>query len=337
MLKVHFTAADLARTRLRTTAGPLVETAFVHGLLSRGVGAPYARWRRQVTKRLPQWPVLMSGNEATTDPDVLLRVLEQYTGTGATDDAVEDSPQVSQLPVHQDAAGLPEVWRGAVAPYWGSMIAYLEAECDARGRVVMAGGVELLLTTLHPRIKWRSPVLEIPGGPDEDLVLDGRGLVLAPSVFLTHRPASLTGTRGRNGEVVLAFSAPPDSHRAATLWQSPDDSGQSLGALVGQTRAAALRVLRMTCTTGQLADRLGISAAGASQHTAVLRQNGLITTRRIRNTVLHTVTPLGLALLDGMVTRPDRDRSGRQRVPAQSRRGGAVNPYGLREAATRAC
>ncbi|MFV2120786.1 transcriptional regulator, partial [Streptomyces sp. Act-28] len=67
----------------------------------------------------------------------------------------------------------------------------------------------------------------------------------------------------------------------------------------GQARAAALRALTATCTTSELAARLGISTAGAGQHTAVLRQSGPITTHRVRDNVLHTVTPLGMALLGG--------------------------------------
>ncbi|MFI9254329.1 ArsR/SmtB family transcription factor [Streptomyces sp. NPDC053069] len=261
MQRIHFTAADFARTRLRTTAGPLTETAFAHGMLTRGVGTPFARWRRQV------------------------------------------APQLSG---HRDGMLLPHVWRAAVAPYWPRIVTYLESECDVRGRVLVAGGVDLLLGTLHPRIRWCSPVLEIPGGPDEDIHLAGRGLVLTPSVFLHHRPAQLTENRQGDGEATLVFAAPPDAQRAAELWDEPADGPQSLEALVGPTRAAALRALRTTCTTSQLADRLGISAAGASQHTAVLRRTGLITTRRIRNTVLHTLTSLGVALLEGLAVSPQR-------------------------------
>ncbi|MCT9089615.1 winged helix-turn-helix domain-containing protein [Streptomyces sp. ASQP_92] len=314
MQRIHFTAADIAKTRLRTTAGPLIETAFAYGLLGRGVTPAYARWRKQVATRLPAWPRLRSGGLGVGgDPEVLLRLIEQ---SGTEDRAPQDTPQqdalAAQLSAYREAAGLSEVWQAAIAPYWDHIEAYLEVECEARGRVVMAGGVGSLLATLHPRITWRSQILEIPGGPDEDIYLDRRGLALTPSVFLNHRPAQLTGGRSEGGELVLAFAAPPDAQRAASLWDAPDDDAQSLGALVGQTRAAALRVLRATCTTSQLAHRLGISAAGASQHTTVLRQTGLITTRRIRNTVLHTVTPLGLALLDGLPMRsaPDRPSSG---------------------------
>ncbi|MFC9257864.1 ArsR/SmtB family transcription factor [Amycolatopsis thailandensis] len=50
-------------------------------------------------------------------------------------------------------------------------------------------------------------------------------------------------------------------------------------------------------SSGELADRLGISAAAVSRHTTVLRDAGLITSRRHRAVVLHNLTPVGSALL----------------------------------------
>ncbi|MFJ4435740.1 ArsR/SmtB family transcription factor [Streptomyces sp. NPDC088923] len=319
MQRIHFTPADFARVRLKATAGPLVESAFAYGLLGRGVGTPFARWRGQVGERLARSPLLLTGGSAATGLDGLLDLIER-SGRGVS----TDGRGVPTRPGPSAAAGdLSLVWRAAVAPYWEHVLGYLEAECEARGRVLMTGGVELLLSTLHSKISWRAPVLEIHEGPDEDIRLEGRGLVLAPSVFLAHRPGRVTRRLVENGGIVLAFAAPPDPRQAAALWDEPDDSGASLGALVGQTRAAALHALRSSCTTTQLADRLGISAAGASQHTAVLRRAGLITTRRIRNTVLHTLTPLGMALLRGMSPRP----AAPARAQAHRRPAGAVQGH----------
>jgi DNA-binding MarR family transcriptional regulator len=52
-------------------------------------------------------------------------------------------------------------------------------------------------------------------------------------------------------------------------------------------------------STGEIARRLRISPAAASQHTTVLRNAGLLVSHRHRNTVRHTLTPLGRAMLNG--------------------------------------
>ena len=68
---------------------------------------------------------------------------------------------------------------------------------------------------------------------------------------------------------------------------------------MGRTRAAALTAIAGGCTTSALARRVGISNAGASQHTSVLRRSGLITTVRDGSSVVHDLTPLGRSLLAG--------------------------------------
>ncbi|MFC0530982.1 ArsR/SmtB family transcription factor [Phytohabitans kaempferiae] len=188
--------------------------------------------------------------------------------------------------------------RIAVAPYWDRLVSYLEAERTMRGRLVVTGGVESLLVSLHPRAIWKPPVLEIPGKEHGEFHLDGRGLVLIPSVFLAGQTVFIAAQLG-SGRPALVFPAPPAPETAPLLWREPDTSSQALAALIGRTRAAVLQELTNSATTGELAQRLGISSAGASQHTTVLRQAGLITTRRNRNSVLHMPTPLGLALLNG--------------------------------------
>ncbi|MEK8108036.1 winged helix-turn-helix domain-containing protein [Micromonospora sp. M12] len=72
----------------------------------------------------------------------------------------------------------------------------------------------------------------------------------------------------------------------------------SLAALLGRTRAAVLQASDEGCTTGEVARQLNISPAAASQHATVLRNAGLLVSHRERNSVLHTLTPLGRAMLD---------------------------------------
>ncbi|NEB05180.1 winged helix-turn-helix domain-containing protein [Streptomyces sp. SID13726] len=77
----------------------------------------------------------------------------------------------------------------------------------------------------------------------------------------------------------------------------------ALSRLLGRTRAAVLEEIAVSngTTGGALARRLGISAASASEHVEPLREAN----RRVTNTVWHTLSPLGHALLEGY--RPDRE------------------------------
>jgi DNA-binding transcriptional ArsR family regulator len=92
----------------------------------------------------------------------------------------------------------------------------------------------------------------------------------------------------------------PVAHTCAPSFS--EAGGPSLGRLVGHTRSAVLQAIRLGCTTSELARRAGVSLASASQHAAVLREAGLVVTLRNGNAVLHTLTPLGAALLRGGAT-----------------------------------
>ncbi|MCY0941364.1 ArsR/SmtB family transcription factor [Streptomyces antarcticus] len=298
MQRIHFTASDLARTRLQSTLGPLAEGVLALGALSGPGQTEHARWRAEVRRRLG--PPVGSGpppprtgpRSAAHRPEDLLFLLERPAPAGA------DAPSA---PPHLDAARRAlDMWRIGVAPYWERIRERMEAECGARGQIVLTGGVELLLLTLHPKVVWRGLVLEVHDGPDRDIHLDGRGLLLCPSVFLLGSGVRVLTSERETGMAALVFAVAVADTLTADGWGgAPEGGSQALAALVGQTRAAALRSLTAACTTGQLAARLGISSAGASQHAAILRKSGLITSRRVRSHVLHTVTPLGMALLGG--------------------------------------
>ncbi|WP_370880266.1 hypothetical protein [Streptomyces aurantiacus] len=72
---------------------------------------------------------------------------------------------------------------------------------------------------------------------------------------------------------------------------------------VRRIRAATLRAIAEVenATGGERARRLGISPASASEHAAVLRDADLI--QSLRNTIRHTLTPLGAEFLDGRARR----------------------------------
>ncbi|MFI9626317.1 winged helix-turn-helix domain-containing protein [Streptomyces sp. NPDC052042] len=72
---------------------------------------------------------------------------------------------------------------------------------------------------------------------------------------------------------------------------------QPLGTLVGSTRAAVLQALTVSLTTSELARCVGVTPGSASQHASVLRRAGLVSTTRTHTSAIHTLTPLGAALL----------------------------------------
>ncbi|OQO90119.1 hypothetical protein B1813_18420 [Saccharomonospora piscinae] len=284
MQRIEFTVEDLTKVRLGNSLGAVAETIFAINLFEQSRVRPFGEWRKQVRDQLKNSPLLSRLDSARAnrmaDP---LWMLNRSSG----------NDEGAEL-IHQ-------FFRVGVAPYWPRLQSLLRAERDARSRIVATGGVDLLFNSLGPKVRWRAPVLEIANDLSGDVRLDGRGLLLSPSVFVASHSAVLIESEPASGRPVLVFATPVDKNAGAWLWGQTRRSENALAALVGRTRAASLRALTDSCTTGELAHRLGISMAGASQHAAVLREAGLITTRRNRNAVLHSVTPLGSALLAGQL------------------------------------
>ncbi|HEY6297272.1 MAG TPA: winged helix-turn-helix domain-containing protein, partial [Streptosporangiaceae bacterium] len=146
-------------------------------------------------------------------------------------------------------------------------------------------------------IRWRPPVLEVHMCGDFDVDLEGRGLTLVPSVFVGGFPTLHQNPNDEKAAPVLVLPAADERVRHGHLWDSPKDRTLALAALVGRNRAAVLSAIAEGGTTTEVASRVGISLAAASQHASVLRSAGLIITRRQGSSVLHVLTPLGAELL----------------------------------------
>jgi DNA-binding transcriptional ArsR family regulator len=197
---------------------------------------------------------------------------------------------VAALPRRLGAA-LTDYHDAVLRPYLPRMRALVDADLAVRSRALLDGGVEAMLETLRPVVRWRPPVLEADYPVDQELRLDGRGLLLVPSVFCDRMPISLLDP-GLPPTLVY-----PVGDRGPS---APEPGGDGLAALVGGRRAEVLRrVGDAAATTGELARVLDISTASASQHASVLRRAGLLVSRRAGNAVIHRITPLGAALLRG--------------------------------------
>ncbi|WP_051836434.1 ArsR/SmtB family transcription factor [Streptomyces sp. NRRL WC-3742] len=144
-------------------------------------------------------------------------------------------------------------------------------------------------------------MLELPWAAERNAHLGGRGLTLLPLFFCGPTPRALVNGVDRP---TLAYPLPYDPLQADPFAPARDDGGDRTGgrlaAALGRTRAAVLRDVAAGpgATTSALAHSLDVALATASEHVAVLRGAGLVTSHRHRSTVLHTITPLGMDLLD---------------------------------------
>lgn len=300
MVKIHFTLEDLVKLKVVSTLGPMVEAVFALHLFNWPSKYVSDDWRRQVRDRIGDrlTPLERLGGRR----DSLHELLSLVRKPGEPGKYRRGRSGYSR---DQLTAVLSEFWQVAVLPYWAGASACQEAERDMRGRIAITNGVGSMLDTLHPKVIWEPPVLHVPGDEvSKEIHLDGHGLVLSPSVFLSGKENLVMEGWGKGGVPALAYPIASDARDKSGHWWASVANDQALGELIGHTRGAAMKVLTETCTTGQLSNRLGISLAGASKHATVLRQTGLVSTVRHRNMALHTLTPLGLALLNGKTTMP---------------------------------
>jgi hypothetical protein len=324
--RIHFTAEDLERIQVGPTLGPLAETVLAMGMLRCGRHQPalLGPWRSQVKGRLTSQMAPLTDLFPVGSKGVDLCML---TGTAPTFEqgvkALISAPAehvLTEMEWTDRTAGLPaSAWavaeaggagrirlahavqaahRALVEPYWPRVHACLHAEQVSRLRILAAGGPERLLTSIQSEwVRWRPPVLEVLVPGHTEMHLQGRGIVLVPSVFVGEAPSLHENPNDCTAVPWLVL--PPADHQVdrRRLWDQRRARGAALAALVGRNRAAVLSAVAHGCTTTELADRVGISLASASQHASVLRDAGLITTRRQGSAVLHVLTPLGAELL----------------------------------------
>src|SRR6201987_2669111 len=313
--RIHFSEDDLARIQVSPTMGPLAETVLAAGLLRcpQQPRPPLGGWRGQVrvTPRMRPLTALLppgchgvdlptlTGENATIEQGLqaLLDVPREHLLV-----EMEYTDQRHRLPAlawaMAEAGGGPEraeaaqaAYQELVQPFWPRIRACLHAEQATRHRTLSREGPGALLASLQgPRIRWRPPLLEISMPGNVDMELDGRGIALVPSVFVGKEP-SLHENPNDMDEMPRLILPAPDAG-GARLWAARR-GGSALAALVGRNRAAVLQSIADGCTTTELARRVGISLAAASQHASVLRGAGLIAPRRQGSAVLHVLTPLG--------------------------------------------
>lgn len=323
-VRIHFTPADLARTHLVAEPDPLWEMVLsLHVLQGEERRRSYPEWRRTLPagdqraelSRMVRTTLAPVAPPGPYFPDFMTPI-ESLAGFEAGVDAVVSTPRrrarqelamISPQPgsgawLAALADGGAEAWSvlgdamrsyfdQALAPYWPTIRSRIRAEFMLRSRLRADDGMAGLLASLRPMLRWEPPVLEVTGPSARDVYLNGRGLTLVPSYFNWHNP--LTMYNPELPPIVIY----PASRLGGLLVSPVGASDESLGDLLGSTRAAALRTIAAGCTTTELAAQIGVSPSTASEHATVLRRAGLITTQRNGIAVWHALTPLGTALL----------------------------------------
>ncbi|MDW8806541.1 winged helix-turn-helix domain-containing protein [Streptomyces scabiei] len=326
MLRIHFTTEDMSTTRLAAEPDVLWEVLLsLHALQKRPGTKEFGLWRDGARGRLLGATADLSRMlcELAPPSGYSADFLTPTAGTSCLDEALDTLLATPRTRLRADLGELaprraPAAWLGALAagdpavlrtlgeavrsyhrtalaPYWRSLHAQVEADRAIRLQALATGGVARLLTHLHPQARWQPPVLELPYPVDQDLFLNGRGLVLLPSFFCFGVPITL---KNPDTAPVLVYPVVRSPGWAAGGVAPDGPAGRPLTALLGRTRATVMQLLVHASTTGELARRADISAASASQHATVLRQAGLISTRRQGNTVRHMLSPLGAELLN---------------------------------------
>lgn len=348
LLRVHFNAGDLARTRVADGPDPLWESVLsLHQLQERNQKRDQKRdreaaalddWRRHVLRHSgPSLRLLLPLVPARGYFPDFLTPAAGAAGFEAGLDALLSTPrgqlrnQMEKLNIQQPqppcqwarsvaegsapalrrlGASLRDYRRVALGTSWQRVRSGTEADRTWRARVHWYGGTEALLRTFGPRMRWKPPVLECDYPIESDMRLRGRGLLLIPSYFCRGTPVALADP-SLPPTLVYPARAPerPGTITGERLGGGGADGGGGdaaarahLARLLGHTRAAVLLSVGGDCTTSELALRSGVSVSSASEHAAVLRDAGLITSSRDRNAVRHALTPVGLALLERLGT-----------------------------------
>nr|CEL17307.1 Putative arylsulfatase regulatory protein [Kibdelosporangium sp. MJ126-NF4]CTQ91464.1 Putative arylsulfatase regulatory protein [Kibdelosporangium sp. MJ126-NF4] len=324
MLRIHFTAEDLVRIRVRAEPHPLWEVLLSIHLLQTADGSlMFDAWRRRARASLrPSVGVLAAlARPKGYSPDFLTptvdsadldTALDSVLSTGRTELRGDIGRLAAEttLPtwvvgiadgdvdtMRQLGTSISRYHEDVLQPHWQTIRSHIRADRDKRAHLAVDCGIETMLTMLHPAMRWHAPVLEVEYPVDRDIHLGGRGLVLVPSFFCWRTPICLADPDRTQilvypVERELGWCGPADGQHSAPR-------PESLSALLGRTRASVLRAIAEAprVNTSELARAIGISIAGASQHTTILRDAGLVVTHRSNGAAVHKLSSRGVNLL----------------------------------------
>lgn len=304
--------------RLRFAYSPMVEAVeSLRMVLSGAIRSPYLDWFAEIRPHLRRLDLdllgaLMPGGSAIADflfggrvrvsfDEQVRDVAECEPGRMRADllDVWRGSPSPRARELLADptagarriADELHRYWTLAIEPFWWRIQTVLRADVAYRANRVATGGIDTMLSDLHPELSVAATALLIDKPQHRvDRALGGTGVRFVPSVFVwpglivsgrpDQRPDITYGCRG-----------------VGTIWDGLEvRPAERLGALLGRTRAAILVALGEPRCTSELAVELGQSAPSVSTHLTVLRRAGMITSWRSGRRMMHQRSALATAV-----------------------------------------
>ena len=155
-------------------------------------------------------------------------------------------------------------WKFALAHHWPRMITVVEGDVLYRARQLALEGSAALFGGLYPKAQVQMELFESritkPNFQSQaQYELGGEGLYLVPSIFNT----SVMWQIEAEWQPMLIYSP----RGTGLWWEAPSPvPDQSLEIALGEGRARVLRLLLTPSNTGEIAQRLHMTAGAASQH-----------------------------------------------------------------------
>ncbi len=186
-------------------------------------------------------------------------------------------------------------WKRTLHDYWSRMISTLEGDVLYRARMLALNGPGSMFDDLHSSVHYDHRQIQLQPvcqhhHEDVALNLSGDGIQIVPTIF---RGCGRMFQVVPDWQPMLAYGV-----RGTGLWHEKlPSSNHALELTLGAGRARVLRSLTPPASTGEVAQKVRISTANASQHLSRLTEAGLVEPRRSGKRVYYHLTTRGINLL----------------------------------------
>ncbi|MDG4765017.1 metalloregulator ArsR/SmtB family transcription factor [Solwaraspora sp. WMMD406] len=184
---------------------------------------------------------------------------------------------------------LDTYWQLALAPCWSHLRTQLRLDVRSRMQVMENVGAAGVFSSLNERVRWTDNTLITNSSYEYRKELGGRGIVLVPSVFCGPKVLTMLPPL----QPMIVYPKP----WTASIFSHDAQQARPLAALIGGVRAAVLEALLAPTSTTELASEIGVTPGAVSQHLSVLRDCGLVSSRRVGRRVIYSHTPTGEVLV----------------------------------------